>query len=43
MIKAEEFTKEELVAIIQKLTDFRDVHDHLNEEVQKNFSEFDKD
>ena len=43
MIKPEEFTKEELEAIIKKLTDFRDVHDHLNEQVQKYFQEFDKD
>ena len=43
MIKAEEFTKEELLAIVQQLTDFKDIHDHLNETVLKYFSEFDKD
>lgn len=43
MIKAEEFTKEELEAIIQKLTDFRDVHAHLDEQIRKYFQEFDKD
>ena len=43
MIKPEEFTKEELETIIKTLTDFRDVKDHLSEQVQKYFSEFDKD
>ena len=42
-IKAEEFTKEELQAVIQHLTDFKDVSDHLKEQVQKYFSEFDTD
>ena len=43
MIRAEEFTKEELTTILQTLTDFRDVKDHLDEQIQKYFSEFDKD
>jgi hypothetical protein len=43
MIKADEFTTEELENILKHLTDFRDVKDHLNEQVLKYFAEFDKD
>jgi len=43
MIKAEEFTKEELETVLKHLTDFRDVKDHLSEQVLKYFAEFDKD
>lgn len=43
MIKAEEFTVEELTAIVQKLTDFKNVTDHLKEEVDRYFVQFDKD
>lgn len=43
MIKPEEFTVEELNVIVQKLTDFKNVTDHLKEEVDKYFAQFDKD
>ena len=43
MIKADEFTKEELETILKTLTDFRDVTDHLAEQVHKYFVEFDID
>ena len=43
MIKPEEFTLEELQGIIQKLNDFSTVPDHLQEEVDRYFTTFDKD
>ena len=43
MIKAEEFTLEELQTIVQKLNDFKTVNDHLNSEVTNYFNQFDKD
>ncbi len=43
MIKAEDFTTEELEAIVQQLNDFQNVQDHLNQEVTKYFNQFDKD
>ena len=43
MIKAEEFTTEELEAIVSKLTDFKNIEDHLKGEVTTYFSQFDKD
>ena len=43
MIKAEEFTTEELTGIVQKLNDFKEVADHLKKEVDTYFETFDKD
>ena len=43
MIKADEFQTEELQAIVQQLNDFKNVPDHLNQEVTKYFLQFDKD
>ncbi|CDW82598.1 calmodulin [Stylonychia lemnae] len=43
MIKAEEFTAEELQAIIQQLGDFKDQQTHLQEQVGSYFQNFDKD
>ena len=42
-IRADEFTKEEFDTILQQLKDFRDVQDHLKEQVNKYFKEFDTD
>ena len=42
-IKGEEFTKDEVENILKHLSDFRDVKDHLSEQVQKYFQEFDTD
>ena len=43
MIKSSEFTGEELEDVLKHLIDFRDVKDHLNEQVMKYFAEFDVD
>lgn len=43
MIKPEEFSLEELETIVQKLRDFKQVEDHLKDEVAKYFETFDKD
>ena len=42
-IKAEDFTKEELQAVLQQLNDFKTAPEQLKEQVQKYFGEFDKD
>ena len=43
MIKAEEFSVEELENILKTLNDFKTVKDHLDEQIQKYFNEFDSD
>ena len=42
-IKPEDFTKEELQGVLVQLGDFKSANDHLREQVQKYFAEFDKD
>ena len=42
-IKHEEFTKEELENVIKTLSDFKEVADHLKEQIGKYFAEFDTD
>ena len=42
-IKSEEFTKEELTGVVNQLNDFKQAPEHLKEQVQKYFVEFDKD
>ena len=43
MIKSNEFEKEELQGIVTTLADFKERDDHLNQQVQKIFEDFDKD
>ena len=43
MLRKEDFAKEELVELIQTLSDFKDVPNHLEEQVQKYFATYDTD
>ena len=42
-MKEEDFTKEELETIIKTLSDFKEVGEHLKNQVNTYFDEFDKD
>lgn len=42
-IKGEDFTKDEAEKILETLMSFRDTKDHLSEQIQKYFQEFDHD